>query len=182
MKPLLTLLLTLVLGLPFIVQLTGCSTEVADYRQQAPKLDIFHYFQGETEAWGMVQDRSGKQIRRFHVIINGDVLGDTLTLNERFVYDDGEKQQRVWHIRRIGTDRYEGTAGDIEGVATGMAAGNAFNWHYSMNVKANDKTWLLHFDDWMYLQDGEHLFNKTEMKKFGITVATVTLFFSRKAP
>ncbi|MBX4413900.1 DUF3833 domain-containing protein, partial [Mycobacterium tuberculosis] len=24
-----------------------------------------------------------------------------------------------------------------------------------------------------------HLFNKTEMKKFGITVATVTLFFTR---
>ncbi|HBR7117173.1 TPA: DUF3833 family protein, partial [Klebsiella pneumoniae] len=31
----------------------------------------------------------------------------------------------------------------------------------------------------MYLQDGSHLFNKTEMKKFGITVATVTLFFTR---
>ena len=51
-----------------------------------------------------------------------------------------------------------------------------------MNVKANGKTWLLHFDDWMYLQDDNHLFNKTEMKKFGFTVGTVTLFFSRKAP
>ena len=54
---------------------------------------------------------------------------------------------------RMGGDRYEGTAGDIEGVATGQAAGNAFNWHYSMQVKANGSTWLLHFDDWMYLQD-----------------------------
>ena len=63
----------------------------------------------------MVQDRSGKQIRRFHVEIAGDVIGDTLTLNEHFVYDDGEKQQRVWHIRRVGSDRYEGTAGDIDG-------------------------------------------------------------------
>ena len=88
----------------------------------------------------MVQDRSGKQIRRFHVEIAGDVIGDTLTLNEHFVYDDGEKQQRVWHIRRVATDRYEGTAGDIDGVATGQAAGNAFNWRYSMNVKANGST------------------------------------------
>lgn len=32
----------------------------------------------------------------------------------------------------------------------------------------------------MYLQDGIHLFNKTEMKKLGVTVATVTLFFTRK--
>ncbi|HCJ7376741.1 TPA: DUF3833 family protein, partial [Enterobacter hormaechei subsp. xiangfangensis] len=103
-----------------------------------------------------------------------------LTLNEHFVYDDGEKQQRVWHIRRVGQNRYEGTAGDIEGVATGQAAGNALNWRYSMNVKADGKTWLLHFDDWMYLQDSTRLFNKTEMKKFGVTVATVTLFFTRK--
>lgn len=105
---------------------------------------------------------------------------ETLTLNERFVYDDGEKQQRVWHIRKVSADRYEGTAGDIEGVAKGQAAGNAFNWHYSMNVKASGRTWLLNFDDWMYLQDANHLFNKTEMKKFGVTVGTVTLFFSRK--
>ncbi|MFX4315277.1 DUF3833 domain-containing protein, partial [Enterobacter sp. 63] len=143
-------------------------------------LDIFQYFQGETQARGMVQDRSGKQLRRFHVDINGDVVGDTLTLNERFVYDDGEKQQRVWHIRKVSADRYEGTAGDIEGVAKGQAAGNAFNWQYSMNVKASGRTWLLNFDDWMYLQDSNHLFNNTKMKKFGLSVGTVTLFFSRK--
>lgn len=174
MKPLLSLCL------PMMIQLTGCSADIDDYHQQQPVLDIFQYFQGETEAWGMVQDRSGKQLRRFHVAINGHVVDDTLTLNEQFIYDDGEKQQRVWHIRRISPDTYEGTAGDIQGIATGKAAGNAFNWHYSMNVKASGKTWLLHFDDWMYLQDSKHLFNKTEMKKFGLTVGTVTLFFSRK--
>ncbi|MEH0885283.1 DUF3833 domain-containing protein [Enterobacter sp. UNJFSC 003] len=170
----------LIMAFVLTMLLAGCSTDVAEYREQQPKLDIFTWFQGNTEAWGMVQDRSGKQIRRFHVVIAGDVIGDTLTLNERFVYDDGEKQQRVWHIRRVGADRYEGTAGDIDGVAKGQAAGNAFNWQYSMNVKASGNTWLLHFDDWMYLQDEMHLFNKTEMKKFGVTVATVTLFFTRK--
>ena len=132
-------ILTLGLALLMLI-LAGCSTEVTEYRQQQPALDIFHYFQGRTEAWGMVQDRSGKQLRRFH---------------------------------------YQGTAGDIEGVASGQAAGNAFHWRYSMNVEASGSRWLLHFDDWMFLQDGSHLFNKTEMKKFGITVATVTLFFTR---
>ena len=171
----------LLMALALTMLVAGCSTEVTEYRQQQPRLDIFTYFQGKTEAWGMVQDRSGKQIRRFHVEIAGDVIGDTLTLNEHFVYDNGEKQQRVWHIRRVGQNGYEGTAGDIEGVATGQAAGNALNWRYSMTVKADGKTWLLHFDDWMYLQDSTRLFNKTEMKKFGVTVATVTLFFTRKA-
>jgi hypothetical protein len=171
----------LLLALGGLMLLAGCSTEITDYRHQQPTLDIFHYFQGKTEAWGMVQDRSGKQLRRFHVEVDGNVVGDTLTLNEHLLYDDGEQQQRVWRIRRVSAERFEGTAGDIDGVATGQAAGNAFNWRYSMNVKANGSTWLLHFDDWMYLQDDRHIFNKTEMKKFGVTVGTVTLFFTRKA-
>lgn len=50
----------LTLALAFTMLLAGCSTEVSEYRQQQPRLDIFHYFQGKTEAWGMVQDRSGK--------------------------------------------------------------------------------------------------------------------------
>ena len=76
----------LMMVLALTMLLAGCSTEVAEYRQQQPRLDIFDYFQGKTEAWGMVQDRSGKQIRRFHVEIAGDVIGDTLTLNEHFGY------------------------------------------------------------------------------------------------
>ncbi|MBP2856253.1 DUF3833 domain-containing protein [Dickeya oryzae] len=161
--------------------LTGCSTDITDYRSQQPRFDLFHYFQGQTQAWGMVQDRHGKQLRRFHVAIRGDVAGDTLTLNEQFIYDDGERQQRVWHIRRVGDDRYEGTAGDIEGAAYGQASGNAFHWQYSMNVKADGATWLLNFDDWMFQQDDSHLFNKTEMTKFGLTAGYVTLFFSKGA-
>lgn len=170
----------LAVSLAALMLLAGCSTNISEYQGKTPKLDIFRYFQGQTEAFGMVQDRSGKQIRRFHVALNGEVQADTLTLSEQFVYDDGEKQQRVWHIRRVSADRYEGRAGDIEGVATGQAAGNALNWRYSMNVKADGKTWLLHFDDWMYLQDDTHLFNKTAMTKFGFNVGTVTLFFTRK--
>ncbi|KEA49934.1 hypothetical protein DT73_26210 [Mangrovibacter sp. MFB070] len=169
-------------ALVLLALLTGCSTTLNDYQGTQPPLDIFSYFNGQTEAWGMVQGRSGKQLRRFHVEITGEVTGDTLTLNEHFVYDDGEKQQRVWHIRRTGNNQYTGTANDIEGVAVGQSAGNAFNWHYKMNVTTKGKTWLLSFDDWMYLQDGRHLFNKTTLTKFGFTAATVTLFFTKKAP
>ena len=71
-------ILTLGLALLMLI-LAGCSTEVTEYRQQQPALDIFHYFQGRTEAWGMVQDRNGKQLRRFHVEIDGAVVGETLT-------------------------------------------------------------------------------------------------------
>ena len=104
-----------------------------------------HYRHGAREALRFSAGEPFAEL--FETVLGAEVaarlgyrVGDTLTLNEHFVYDDGEKQQRVWHIRRVGNDRYEGTAGDIEGVATGQAAGNAFNWHYSMNVKANGST------------------------------------------
>lgn len=48
----------LMMALAFTMLLAGCSTEVAEYRQQEPRLDIFHYFQGKTEAWG---DGAGSQ-------------------------------------------------------------------------------------------------------------------------
>lgn len=159
--------------------LSGCGVALEEYQQARPQVDIFSWFSGDSRAWGMVQDYSGKQIRRFEVAIHGEVVGDTLTLNEQFVYDDGEKQTRIWRIRRLEDGGYVGTADDIEGVATGRASGNAFNWRYTMTVKTDDSSYRLNFDDWIFQQDAHHLMNVTSMKKFGIEVARVTLFFSK---
>jgi len=163
-----------------VLLLTSCSADINDYAQTQPKLDIFTYFKGDSVAYGMVQDYTHKQTRRFSVKIRGDVVADTLTLHEDFVYDDGEKQTRVWHIRKLADGTYTGTAGDIIGTAKGQAAGNAFNWNYVMDVKSGGSTYRLTFDDWIYQQDEQHLFNATSLKKFGVEVARVTLFFEKK--
>ncbi|WP_337263914.1 MULTISPECIES: DUF3833 domain-containing protein [unclassified Serratia (in: enterobacteria)] len=168
----------LLLALLFL--LAGCSAEVSDYQHSKPTFDLFGYFSGETRAWGMVQDYQNKQIRRFEVVIQGDVVGNTLTLNEKFVYDDGERQTRVWHIIRNEDGSYQGTAGDIIGVARGNTAGNAFNWRYDMEVKTDNGKIKLHFDDWLFRQDEKRLFNVTSLRKFGLEVAKVTLFFEKQ--
>ncbi|WON78061.1 DUF3833 domain-containing protein [Serratia sp. UGAL515B_01] len=159
--------------------LAGCSADINDYRAEKPTFDLFGYFSGETRAWGMVQDYQNKQIRRFEVVIQGDVVGDTLTLHEKFVYNDGERQTRTWRITRNPDGSYQGTAGDIIGVAHGNTEGNAFNWRYDMEVKTDNGAVKLHFDDWLYRQDETHLFNQTSLRKFGLEVAKVTLFFAK---
>lgn len=159
--------------------LSGCGASIEDYKAATPKIDIFSYFAGESRAWGMVQDYSGKQVRRFEVAIRGEVLGNTLTLHEDFVYDDGERQTRVWRILRQPGGSYSGTAGDIIGVASGNAAGNAFNWRYQMDVKTDSSTYRLSFDDWIYQQDQRRLLNVTSLKKWGVEVARVTIFFDK---
>ncbi len=126
----------------------------------------------------MVQDRSGKQLRRFHVEIDGDVVGDTLTSMSALSMTTARSSSGCGAFAAPAITVIRAPPGISKGWPA-AAAGNAFHWRYSMSVEASGSRWLLHFDDWMFLQDGIHLFNKTEMKKFGITVATVTLFFTR---
>lgn len=160
--------------------LVGCSTELKEYQNHTPELRLFSYFQGDTEAWGMVQDYTNKQTRRFHVTIKGHVSGDVLTLNERFIYHDGEKQTRVWHITRLANGHYQGIADDIIGVASGAEVGNTLRWQYDFNLKLDDGNVIVSFDDWLFRQDERHLFNVSYIKKFGFTVGKVILFFEKK--
>lgn len=162
-------------------QLTlGCTSDLDDYRDSKPEFNLFEYFEGESMAWGMVQDYTNKQTRRFEVVIVGSVKENTLTLVEDFLFDDGEKSQRIWTIERLGDGRYQGSADDIIGVATGREVGNAFQWQYDFELQMEDSTVVVSFDDWLYRQDENHVFNLTKIKKFGIEVGKITLFFQKQ--
>lgn len=158
----------------------GCTSDLDDYRDSQPAFNLFEYFEGESMAWGMVQDYTNKQTRRFEVVIVGSVKENTLTLVENFVFDDGEKSQRIWTIERLGDGRYQGSADDIIGVATGREVGNALQWQYDFELKMEDSTVVVSFDDWLYRQDEKHVFNLTKIKKFGIEVGKITLFFQKQ--
>ena len=161
------------------MSLMACSTSINDYSQQQPDFDLFDYFEGNTRVWGMVQDFRGKQIRRFEAEIIGTVTGNQLRLDEHFVYDDGELQTIIWNITRQENGHYIGTSTDVIGEATGIEVGNALHWQYTLQVQTQKGSINLKVNDWMYRQDEERLLNKTTLKKFGITVASTTLFFQK---
>lgn len=163
----------------FSLALIGCSSDLDDYKASGPDFDLFEYFQGSTVAWGMVQDYTEKQTRRFEVQIEGSVEGNTLTLVEDFVFDDGEVSQRIWVIERKEDGSYSGKAGDIIGEATGREVGNALQWQYDFELQLDDSTVVVAFDDWLYRQDDKHVFNLTKIKKFGVEVGQITLFFQK---
>ena len=175
MKKLLTTMLMLCL-----LSLAGCSSDLKDYQSSSPDFDLFEYFDGEIQAWGMIQDYSGKQTRRFEVLIVGSIKDNTLILKEDFVFDDGELDQRVWEITRLSDNHYQGMADDIIGVAQGREVGNALQWQYDFELQLEDSTVVVTFDDWLYRQDDKHVFNLTKIKKFGIEVGQITLFFQKQ--
>ena len=164
-----------------MMALSGCAANnVETYAGQQPALDLKEYFNGPIKAWGIVQDRSGKVIQRFDVEMNGSWVGDTGTLQEKFNYYDGRKQERIWTIKKIAEQKYEGTAGDIIGKADGKIAGNSMRWAYQMDLEVKGSTYRITFDDWMFNMNDGVLINRSYLKKFGITMAELTLFMQKQ--
>lgn len=168
--------LVLLLALPLL--LSGCSgVDIERYAGTTPALDIGEYFDGRTRAWGMVQDYRGEVQRRFVVDIDGEHDGNRLVLDEHFVYDDGETERRIWTFERQGDGRWVGSANDVEGPVEARQAGHAFHMTYRLPVVVSGREISFTMDDWMFLQPDQRLINRTDMKKFGITLARITLVF-----
>lgn len=162
------------------VLLAGCSSvQLSDYAQEKPKFDLQQYFNGRVTAHGVVQDRSGKVIRRMTVDMKCTWVGDTGTLDEDFTYADGKKERRVWTIKKQG-DRYIGTAADVVGEAVGAAAGNALNWKYVLALPVDDKVYNVDFDDWMWQLDDKVMMNRAVFSKFGFKLGEVLITFYKQ--
>lgn len=163
-----------------LLLVSGCTTmQAIDFRDNEPRLVLEEYFSGSTTAWGLFEDRFGTVRRQFVVDITGTWDGETIVLDERFTYSDGELDRRVWRIRKIDEHRYEGTADDVVGVAHGEAYGNALNFRYDVDLKIGGRTVRVHFDDWMFLQPSDVLINRARVSKFGIEIGEVTLVFMK---
>lgn len=161
--------------------LSACSSQkLDDYKDAQPPVDLKAYFTGPIKAWGLIQDFSGKVLSRFDVTMHGSWQGDVGTLKEDFTYYDGTTQQRTWIITRKGQGVYEGTAGDIIGKAEGASKGNAVRWTYEMDVPVDGKPFRLTFDDWMWQMNDGVMINRSYLKKFGFTVAELTLFMKKE--
>ena len=148
--------LKIIILLGVIMILKGCSLSITDYAETKPSLDLKDYFTGSIKAWGIVQDRKGKITRRFDVSMNGSWDGDVGTLREMFNYYDGEIQERVWTIRKISENKYEGTAKGL--------------------IKANIKPILKHIPGHGRSKDDSH----KKLPEIGFTVAELTLFMQKQ--
>lgn len=150
-----------------------------DFSNNTPIFKIEEYFLGITTASGLFIDRFGKVKRQFTVEMEGIQDGDIFILNENFLYDDGEKEFRKWIITKTSETTYQGQSSDVKGIAKGKRSGNAVNWHYTFKLRYKDGIMNVKFDDWLIMQDAKRVFNKATMKKFGITLGEVYLFFTK---
>jgi hypothetical protein len=163
-----------------LLTLTACSSiSVNDYANNTPKLVPEKFFQGELTAHGVVKNRSGKVIRYFNADIKAYWENNIGTLDEKFTFNDGEVQSRIWKLNPIkssdGTLHYTATAGDVIGVAQGTAGGNAFNLAYVLAVKYDGDTINVSVNDWMWLINDKTILNESVLTKFGFKVGSIQL-------
>ena len=79
--------------IPYLIiflTLLGCSTmKIDDFANTEPEFNLMQFFEGNVEAWGIVEDRFGNLKRQFKVDMNGTIKDGVLTLEEDFIYADG---------------------------------------------------------------------------------------------
>ena len=167
-----------------LLLLSGCSSMSAqDYTGSAPNLDMLDYFSGDVHAWGVVQSRSGKVLRRFTLTMHGTPQADgSLAIHEDLTYLDGEKQQREWSVRRVDAHHVDADANGIVGTAHGEQYGDALHLEYTLEVPMDGKTREFNVDDWFYLQADGVLINRSYGSKWGFHAFDVITSFQKAAP
>ena len=156
---------------------TGCTgMKIEDFNNTKPEFIPQEYFNGKLRAYGIVKDRSGKITRTF----KGEMIGSwdkngIGTLDEYFVYNDGEEMKRVWTLKPTGDKKFIATANDIIGESPMIANGNTVMLDYVMRTAYKDSTIDLSVQDWLHLQDDGVIINHSKLKKFGFVVGEIVI-------
>jgi hypothetical protein len=163
-------------ALLFLLLLSACSNvQVTDYKHFEPPLRLEQFFTGNLSAHGVVKDRSGRVIRVFNASIKASWEQGVGTLDEDFIFDNGEQQKRIWRLQPQGEDSYTGTAADVRGEGKLSVAGNSAFLDYVLTVPYGNGTVDVRVDDRMYLVAPGVLLNESVLKKFGIRVGSLLL-------
>ena len=166
--------------LGILIWLTACgSTSVDDYQAREPAFAPEDFFNGALTAHGVVKDFSGTAIRHFSADIVGCWSDGVGTLDEDFVFDDGEQQTRIWTLTPNGDQTYIGTAGDVVGEGLARWQGNAMFLDYTLQIELEDGPIDVKIDDRMYRVSDNVVINESKMRKFGFGVGEIVLTLIR---
>ncbi len=149
------------------------------------ELELEEFFDGRLTAYGQFQDILGTVRRQFVAEIAGDWDGQRLRLVEDFTYEDGSTEQRIWTLRKTGDETWEGTAPGVIGVAVGEEKGDRFNWRYTIDLPVPSadgpaETVRVTFDDWMWQFSDDRLYNRAYMRRAGVTLGDVSIWFEKR--
>jgi Protein of unknown function (DUF3833) len=169
---------SIVIGAAFFVASCATYPEVNTNLPLKP-LVLEEYFQGRTKAQGTFTNRINGKVRAFTVALEGKWDGKILTLAEDFIFEDGEKDRKVWTFEKVDANTYIGRRDDVVGTADVNVKDGIVRLSYVADLKTGDSTTRLKFHDTLALQNNGIVLNRAVVSKFGIPIGKVDLSFTR---
>lgn len=145
------------------------------------RFELTSFLHGHTSAWGVFEDRFGRLRRRFDVEMHGRWEDDVFVLDESFLYDTGAREQRTWRVVPAGAGRFTATCPDCIGSASGECDDHSIRMRYRFRLKLETREISVDFDDRIYRMGPTIAVNRATMRKWGIKLGELSLFFRRHA-
>ena len=148
--------------------------------QNGASFELTTFLAGRTKAWGIFEDRFARLRRRFSVEMNGQWREQVFHLDETFVYDTGETETRTWRVMPTGQGRFTATCADCIGEATGACDADSIRMSYKFRLRMNKRSFVVDFDDRIYRMGNGIAVNRATMRKWGVKLGELSLFFQRE--
>ncbi|MCA3554796.1 DUF3833 family protein [Aestuariivirga sp.] len=148
-------------------------------RNDTAPFDLLSWLEGQTHATGVFEDRKGRVRRRFAVELTGTPEDNTLRLHERFVFADGERQERTWVLTRGADGAFTGRAEDSASDARGHFAEDVAHMSSELNLKVGRRLVAMRFDDAFYPSGPGLVLNRSTMSKWGIRLGQIFILFRK---
>ncbi len=150
-------------------QASFMAQQPSDY-DGAPKFDIRSALSGPIQCEGVIYGPTGRVASRFCADMEGRWDGNKGTLSEFFTYDSGSQQAREWQLVVSDDGSIRAEAEDLVGSGQGWQRGDAVQLNYRIRLMEDAGGHVLDVTDWMYLTPNGVIMNRSQFRKFGITV------------
>jgi len=170
----------LLIGASLMALLVRAQQRFLSFRAQRPQdyadasgeaFDLRRHLNGPILCEGMIYGPTGRVSSRFVGHFEASWNGNRGVMTERFEYDSGNVQHREWHLSLGNDGAIRALAADVVGEATGQQSGPTVLLRYRIRLPEDAGGHVLSTTDWMYLAPNGTIVNRSQFRKFGITVA-----------
>lgn len=145
------------------------------------RFELTSFLDGKTHAWGIFEDRFGRLRRRFDVEMDGAWHGAKFRLDERFRYDDGREEVRTWWVTPGNAGRFRAECDDCVGGADGLCTADMVRMSYAFRLQLPSRVLVVDFEDRLYRISATTAVNRVTMRKWGVKLGELSLFFTRRS-
>ena len=144
------------------------------------RFELTSFLAGKTRAWGIFEDRFGRLRQRFDIEMVGTWQDTKFRLNEQFRYEDGRVEFRTWWVTPGTAGAFRAECDDCVGGARGACTNDMVHMSYAFRLKLPSRSLVVDFDDRLYRISETTAVNRVTMRKWGVKLGELSLFFTRE--